>query len=131
MVYKSKAPNPLVIDENTSISPVSDADFEAAGGVITTNSDPTPEEEFAAAAAQFRAVCGQIATFIDDPDFRGGFGEMAEFAQSEAYQENPVMGNTLAIQWSAANESGKYFGSKIGYGQPQWWYKAWELAEEE
>jgi len=38
------------------------------------------------------------------------------------------MGNSLAIQWSAANEQGKYFGSKIGYGQPQWWYRCWQLA---
>ena len=108
-------------------SPMTEALFLELGGTITDDGNPTPEEEFEAACELFRAVCAAIGQFIDDPDFHGGFGEMAVFANSEAYQANPVMGNSLAIQWSAANEQCKYFGSKIGLGQPAWWYRCWAL----
>ena len=109
-------------------SPMTDELFEQLGGTITEDGNPTPEEEFEAACAQFRTICAAIGQFIGAENFHGGFGEMASFASSEAYQANPVMGNSLAIQWSAANEQGKYFGSKIGLGQPQWWYRCWQLA---
>ena len=29
------------------------------------------------------------------------------------------------MAWSAANELCKYEGSKIGLGQPDWWYDCW------
>ena len=109
-------------------SPMTDELFVELGGTITDDGNPTPEQEFEAACTQFRTICAAIGQFIGADNFHGGFGEMASFASSEAYQANPVMGNSLAIQWSAANEQGKYFGSKIGYGQPQWWYRCWQLA---
>ena len=109
-------------------SPMTDELFVELGSTITDDGNPTPEQEFEAACAQFRTICAAIGQFIGADNFHGGFGEMASFASSEAYQANPVMGNSLAIQWSAANEQGKYFGSKIGYGQPQWWYRCWQLA---
>ena len=109
-------------------SPMTDELFVELGGTITDDGNPTPEQEFEAACTQFRTICSAIGQFIGAENFHGGFGEMASFASSEAYQANPVMGNSLAIQWSAANEQGKYFGSKIGYGQPQWWYRCWQLA---
>ena len=108
-------------------SPMTDERWIQLGGRIEENEDPTPEEEFETAAAQFRAVCAAIGQFIGNPNFHGGFGEYVAFVQSEAYQANPVMGNALAIQWSGTNEAGKYFGAKIGLGQPAWWYRAWEL----
>ena len=115
-------------DPFLNMSPMTDELFIELGGTITDDGTPTPEEEFEAACAQFRTICAAIGQFIGADNFHGGFGEMASFASSEAYQANPVMGNSLAIQWSAANEQGKYFGSKIGYGQPQWWYRCWQLA---
>ena len=115
-------------DPFQNMSPMTDELFEQLGGTITEDDNPTPEEEFEAACAQFRSICAAIGQFIGAENFHGGFGEMASFASSEAYQANPVMGNGLAIQWSAANEQGKYFGSKIGLGQPQWWYRCWQLA---
>ena len=115
-------------DPFQNMSPMSDELFEQHGGTITDDGTPTPEQEFEAACAQFRTICAAIGQFIGADNFHGGFGEMASFASSEAYQANPVMGNSLAIQWSAANEQGKYFGSKIGLGQPQWWYRCWQLA---
>ena len=102
--------------------------FVELGGTITEDDTPTPEQEFESACAQFRTICAAIGQFIGAENFHGGFGEMASFASSEAYQANPVMGNSLAIQWSAANEQGKYFGSKIGLSQPAWWYRCWALA---
>ena len=100
--------------------------FREMGGTITDDGQPTP---FEAACAQFRTLCAQIGAFIGYPDFKGGFDEYTEFATSEAYQQNPVQGNALAIQWSALNELCKYEGAKEGYGQPDWWYKCWEANE--
>ena len=107
-------------------SPMTDERFEALGGTITDDGEPTP---FEAACAQFRALCGEIGEFIGDTEFKGGFDEYTEFATSEAYASNPVQGNALAIQWSALNELCKYEGAKIGLGQPAWWYACWEAAE--
>ena len=115
-------------DPFLNMSPMTDELFVELGGTITDDGNPSPEQEFEAACAQFRTICAAIGQFIGADNFHGGFGEMASFASSEAYQANPVMGNSLAIQWSAANEQGKYFGSKIGLGQPQWWYRCWQLA---
>ena len=115
-------------DPFLNMSPMTDELFIELGGTITDDGNPSPEQEFEAACAQFRTICAAIGQFIGAENFHGGFGEMASFASSEAYQANPVMGNSLAIQWSAANEQGKYFGSKIGLGQPQWWYRCWQLA---
>ena len=115
-------------DPFLNMSPMTDELFVELGGTITDDGNPSPEQEFEAACAQFRTICAAIGQFIGADNFHGGFGEMASFASSEAYQANPVMGNGLAIQWSAANEQGKYFGSKIGLGQPQWWYRCWQLA---
>lgn len=114
-------------DPCNGVSPMTEARFLELGGEIYDDGTPTHEEEFEEACAMFRTLCAQIGQFIGNPDFHGGFGEMASFASSEAYQQNPVMGNTLSIQWSALNEECKYFGSRIGLNQPDWWYRCWEL----
>ena len=119
----TQIPDPITLADGSKVSPVTEAVFRAIGGTITDDGLPTP---FEAACAQFRTLCAQIGAFIDDPDFKGGFDEYTDFATSEAYAENPVQGNALAIQWSALNELCKYEGAKIGLGQPEWWYKCWE-----
>ena len=125
-------PDPLILSTGT-YSPMhlpdgsyNDAEFRELGGTIIEDGLPSP---FEAACAQFRTICAAIGEFISDPEFRGGFDEYHAFATSEAYAQNPVRGNALAIQWSALNELCKYEGSKIGLGQPAWWYRCWELAE--
>jgi len=118
-------PDPLHTDSG-EVSPVSEGTFVALGGTITDDGQPSP---FEAACAQFRTLCAAIGEFIGDAEFKGGFDEYTEFATSEAYKQNPVQGNALAIQWSALNELCKYEGSKIGLPQPDWWYRCWELAE--
>lgn len=124
-------PDPLKFEDGSQISPVTEAVFLANGGTVEDDGEETPEEKFADACRLFRALCDQIGEFIGDPSFQGGFDEYAEFANSEAYQNNPVQGNALAIQWSALNELCKYRGSLIGLGQPGWWYRCWELLAEE
>jgi hypothetical protein len=118
----TKLPDPC-----RGVSPMTDARFVALGGIIEEDGQPTP---FEAACAQFRTLCAAIGEFIGDAEFKGGFDEYTEFATSEAYAQNPVKGNELAIQWSALNELCKYEGAKIGLGQPEWWYKCWEANSE-
>ena len=127
-VTTNKLPGILHLPDGNQISPVSEASFVEYGGTIEEDDDPTPFEE---ACSQFRQVCAAIGQFIGDANFRGGFDEYTAFASSQAFQNNPVLGNTLAIQWSGCNERCKYEGAKEGYQQPQWWYKCWEMAETE
>lgn len=84
---------------------------------------------FDSACQQFRDICTQIGYAIDQPNFKGGFDQMALFAQSPVY--GTIEGLKLAISWSAANELCKYEGLKLGYGQPQWWYKCWQESTSE
>lgn len=86
---------------------------------------PGPDmTDFNNACQKFRNVCTAIGTLITDPEFKGGFDEMEEFQNSEL--SSTMVGIRLAIAWSASNELCKYEGSKVGLGQPAWWYKCWE-----
>jgi hypothetical protein len=125
-----RIPDPLHTPRG-SISPVGEATFLANGGRIEDNGEPTPEEEFAGAAAKFRALCGDIGSFIGSPLFTGGFEEVAGFSSSQAAQNDPMTAYALALRWMELNEECKYKGAKIGLGQPAWFRRAWELAEEE
>ena len=124
-----KLPGMLKLNDGSIISPITEEIFLEYGGEIYDDGQLTPEESFQAACEQFRALCAEIGEFIGDPEFKGGFDEYAEFAGSEAYRQDPVRGNALAIQWSALNELCKYKGARAGYGQPDWWYRCWEYAE--
>lgn len=86
---------------------------------------PGPDmTDFNNACQKFRQVCTAIGVLIGVSDFKGGFDEMEEFQNSEA--SGTMDGIRLAIAWSASNELCKYEGSKVGLGQPDWWYKCWE-----
>ena len=124
-----RLPGKLKLADGSTISPVTEESFLEYGGVIEENGKPTPEETFQAACEQFRALCAEIGEFIGDDEFKGGFDEYTAFAMSEAYAQNPVKGNALAIRWTALNELCKYKGARAGYGQPDWWYRCWEYAE--
>lgn len=108
-----------------------DEAFVQMGGAITEDGEPSPEEEFAASAAKFRALCDEIGAFIGDPSFTGGFEEVAAFQNSRAAQNDPITAHALALRWAELNEECKYKGSKSGLGQPEWFYRCWELAAEE
>lgn len=81
---------------------------------------------FQNACVMFKDVCGQIADFIGQPGFMGGFDQYATFITSAAANFNKATASLLASMWSGANQYAKYQGAKLGYGQPQWWYKCWE-----
>lgn len=49
---------------------------------------------------------------------------MVMFQQTDFYKT--LQGLQLAIAWSAANELCIYEGKKIGYNQPDWWYRCWQ-----
>lgn len=111
-----------------------DEQYIQAGCTQYTPPAPEPDpqyaryqQEFAAACAQFRAVCGQIKEAAQLDAFTGGFDEMVKFQQSAVY--NTLTGLQLAMAWSAADKLCTYLGSKIGLGQPEWWYECW-LAEQ-
>lgn len=89
------------------------------------------ETEFKAACKLFRDVCSQIGEFIGDENFRGGFDDYAKFINSPAAKQSKASASLLASMWNGANEYAKYEGLKLGYGQPQWWYKCWEYTDEE
>lgn len=81
---------------------------------------------FQNACAMFKDVCSQIAAFIGQPNFMGGFDQYAAFITSPAAIFNKATASLLASMWSGVNQYAKYQGAKLGYGQPQWWYKCWE-----
>ena len=89
--------------------------------------DNTPRLELDAAYESFRNVCYAIGTLIGDTNFRGGFDEMQVFETSE--QSMSMEGIALAIKWVAANEACTYLASKLGIGQPDWWYECWKQVE--
>lgn len=86
-------------------------------------------QEFSQACETFKQVCYQIRQATGLSDFTGGFDEMVAFQQTPVYSTIP--GIQLALAWNAANELCKYTGSKLGYGQPEWWYRCWEEPPEE
>ena len=120
-------PDPLNLIEGGCVSPMTEERFVAFGGVITEDQEPTPMEEFEAALVMFRAVCNEIAQFLGVEQFLGGFGDIAAFETSETAAANPVMALMLSSKWNAADKLCTYLGSKVGYGQPKWFYYCWGI----
>ena len=88
--------------------------------------EPPDMTDFNNACVQFRAVCAQIEQAADLPGFKGGFDDMVKFQQSAVF--STLQGMQLATAWNAADKLCTYEASKIGIGQPDWWYKCWEDA---
>lgn len=89
------------------------------------------DSDFKSACAMFRDVCRQIGAFIGEDDFKGGFEDYGKFINSTAAKSAKASASLLASMWNGANEYAKYEGSKLGYDQPEWWYKCWEYTDEE
>jgi hypothetical protein len=86
--------------------------------------DSEAVQEFESACADFRQVCAEIGELIGVSDFHGGYDDMPVFYSHSSYRT--IQGLCLAMAWSGCNERCVYTGSKVGYGQPAWWYKCWE-----
>lgn len=116
----------VVIDNMRYFNP-SPEQFREAG--YTEYIPPTPEPpdttEFDNACAQFRQICGQIEIATELPGFKGGFDEMTEFQQSPVF--STLAGVQLALAWDAADKLCTYLASKLGIGQPEWWYRCWGI----
>lgn len=79
------------------------------------------------ACALFKQTAAKMGAFIGEPDYKAGFDDAGRFLNSDAFAANPTMGNTLSNMWVLANEYAKYEGAKLGYGQPEWWYRCWGI----
>ena len=71
-------PNPLILADGSSISPVSEAVFIANGGTVEENGEPTHLELLEAAGDKFITCCNKIGQFIGNPSFQGGIDEIDE-----------------------------------------------------
>lgn len=96
-----------------------------------TTENTIDDADFKKACVLFRDVCRQIGEFIGEEDFKGGFEDYGKFISSTAAKSAKASASLLASMWNGANEFAKYEGSKLGYGQPEWWYKCWEYTDEE
>jgi len=124
MLYSGNLPQSRVTIEGGTM----DADNITRGGTITELPELTIDvSDFEAACVQFRETCAQIGNLIGVEDFRGGFEEMETFRQSEV--SSTLEGFALAIRWLAADKLATYEGAKLGYDQPSWWYKCWNIEE--
>lgn len=125
--------NPLRFDGKMIFNPT-DEMLKKAG--YTWEEPVTPEmpdisakqAEFETACEKFRAICGEIGVLIGNPDFKGGFDEMAEFETSEVAATET--GVALSIKWMAADKLCTYLASKLGIGQPEWWYRCWRKEDD-
>jgi len=121
----------VIVDGLRHLNPSAEQ-FTSAGYTEFTHPAPEPAPPpdslaFDAACAKFRQLCAKNGAAAGIENFRGGFDEMAAFQASTVY--GTVAGLQLAVAWSAVNELCKYEGSKLGYGQPDWWYRCWEVAD--
>lgn len=99
------------------------------GELVELPEPPGPDTAaFDAACAEFRAVCDAIRILLNVAEFRGGFDEMPAFRESGA--ASTAAGMALAIRWMAADKACTYEGSKLGLGQPAWWYHCWGISPE-
>ena len=105
--------------------------FREMGGIIEDDEKiwTATEEEFQAMSCctAFKAVCAQIAKFMDVETFLGGYDDILAFQQSEAAQANPVQALKLAMMWQGADDDCNYRAQKLGIGRPRWWYCCWDI----
>ena len=118
--------NPLIFNDQKIFNP-SDEELTAAGYTweeppVIDNSEKIAELNTAYSA--FRSICAEIGTLLGVENFTGGFDEMTAFENNEA-AATPE-GIALSIKWIAADKLCTYLASKLGIGQPDWWYQCWE-----
>lgn len=98
--------------------------FTATAKVVEIPDLTNETNEYKEACKRFREVCFAIGKLTGNPNFRGGFDETSVFQNSP--EAASVEGISLALRWMAENECCTYLASKIGLGQPAWWYDCWE-----
>lgn len=131
VIFKNNPPDPLYTDDGRSISPVDDETFVAAGGEITQDEKPTPEQEAHAAWKQFRKSVYALQEFLHDPTFMGGFDEDYKVRESSYTKADKLTAVELVEEWHGANDKAVYRSGLIGLGQPEWYFKCWECKGED
>ncbi len=129
----NKIPNPLKLEDGTSISPVSEAAFIANGGLVDDDGEPTHWEELDAACDVFIAVVLEIAETIGDPTFMGGINEQEKLLNSDYAKEHTTEALVLSERWNGANLACNHFANKpdVNMQSPAWYWYAWSRYAEQ
>ena len=129
-VYKGKTydniPDPLEIGTGT-ISPVTEETFIRYGGKIVTVVT-AQEQEFYNACQGFRYLCYQVRILSGDHSFTGGIDEMRDLLKTDIATRYPTEFQRLSTLFTWYDKECTYIGGRLGYNQPGWWYKCWEIA---
>jgi hypothetical protein len=128
-----KIPDPLKLEDGTSISPVSEALFIANGGTVEDDGEPTHWEELDAACDVFIAVVLEIAETIGDPTFMGGINEQEKLLNSDYAKEHTTEALVLSERWNGANLACNHFANKpdVNMQSPAWYWYAWSRYAEQ
>ena len=122
-------PDPLKLADGSTISPVSEEEFVAQGGVVEDDGKPTHFEELCDACDKFIENVLAIQEFIGSTDFFGGIDEMDTLDDSQAAHDDPMTALTLAQRWAATNTRCNFFADKPDlydeFHSPNWFYFAW------
>lgn len=126
----NKIPNPLKLEDGTSISPVNEAAFIANGGLVEEDGEPTHMELLEAAGDKFIACCNKIGQFIGDSSFTGGIDEIQKLHDFAATLTDPaqiVQALMLVAEWEGCDKECNHWASKedVGLASPAWWWWVW------
>lgn len=126
-------PNPLILADGSSISPVSESVFIANGGLVEEDGEPTHWEELDAACDVFIAVVLEIAETIGDPTFMGGINEQEKLLNSDYAKEHTTEALVLSERWNGANLACNHFANKpdVNMQSPAWYWYAWQRYAEQ
>ena len=129
----NKIPNPLHLDDGSTISPVSEAKFIELGGIVEDDGEPTHWEELDAACDVFIAVVLEIADTIGDPTFMGGINEQEKLLNSDYAKEHTTEALVLSERWNGANLACNHFANKpdVNMQSPAWYWYAWQRYAEQ
>ena len=122
----NKIPNPLRLDDGSTISPVSEETFLANGGEIQDDGEPTHWELLEAAGDKFIACCNKIGQFIGDSSFTGGIDEIQKLHDFAATLTDPtqiMQALRLVAEWEGCDKECNHWASKedVGLASPAWW----------
>ena len=94
---------------------------------------PEPEEEpeeptkaLDDACTLFRAICYEIGTAINNPNFKGGFDELLSFTKE---QQDIVRTLGLNDRINLIDRLCNHEANKVELQAPAWWYRCWGITK--
>jgi len=126
----NKIPNPLKLEDGTSISPVSEAAFIANGGLVDDDGELSHMELLEAAGDKFVACSNKIGEFIGDSSFTGGIDEIQKLHDFAATLTDPtqiMQALMFVAEWEGCDKECNHWASKedVGLASPAWWWWVW------